>query len=339
AKVSARHLPELKLSLPLALGLLVLFISLSVVVIFLVIQTTKPPSESPQLASTPTLTPTETLLPTITLSPTIQPTATPLPPLEYKVVEGDVCSSIAAIFGVSVQSIITQNNLNAACDIVPGTTLLVPQPTPTASPQPSATLDALQSTDAACQKLQYQVLGTDTLSTIAQTYNVSMASIREYNNMPNDIVYEGMYLSIPLCERKPTAGPTPTPTTPPPYPAPNLLLPLDGAPFSIEQDAITVQWAAIGELRAGELYSVTIEDITSAEQKRMVEYVNDTKFIIPVSFRPTDKVPHIIRWWVSVVRQINSGTNGSPIYEQAGLNSEKRVFTWTAINFDLINSP
>lgn len=333
-KLNARRLPEMKLNLPLALALLALIITLVVVVVLLSLNTAKTPSEEVITIPSITSTPTVTLTPTITPTPTLEPTYTPLPPIEYTVVQGDVCSSIAAIFGVSVRSIINENNLNANCDISPGIKLLVPQPTPTPTLPPTATLNPAQATDAACQRIDYQVKSSDTLSSIAQTYNVSMDAIKQYNSMINDIVYEGMYLTIPLCERKPTAGPTPTPTTPPPYAPPNLLLPVDGAAFSLNNDAITVQWAAVGELRQNELYMITVEDLTSSEGKRLVEYAKDTKFIIPVSFRPTDSIPHIMRWSVSVVRQVGSSITGIPLYEQAGTSSERRVFSWSAFVFE-----
>jgi LysM repeat protein len=329
--IKAHRLPELRLSLPLALGLIALIIALVAVVVYFATQAKEPAPEAVAPEFTATLTPTETMTPTITNTPTPEPTFTPLPPNEYTVVAGDTCLPIAALFGVSIQSIIQANDLNADCDISPGTVLLIPQPTPTASPQPTATLNEQQSTDTACQVLEYKVQANDTLSTIADLYNVSMASIREYSEMINDTVYEGLYIKIPLCERKPTAGPTPTPTPLPPYPAPNLLLPVDGAPFSLSNDAITLQWAAVAELKVNEYYAITVEDLTSAEKKMIVEYVTDTKFILPISFRPADTVPHIMRWWVSVVRQTNEGTE-TPVYEQAGLLSEKRVFSWTAIN-------
>ena len=178
----------------------------------------------------------------------------------------------------------------------------------------------------------------DTLSKIAANYNVSMAAIREYSGMLTDVVYEGQYLTIPLCERKPTAGPTPTPTPPPPYPSPNLLLPMDGAAFNLTNDAITLQWAVVSELNTNELYAVTVEDLTSEDRKMIVQYVTDTKFILPVSFRPTDQIPHIMRWWVTVVRQINTG-DSAPIYEPAGLLSEKRVFSWIGIDLPNASAP
>lgn len=336
--VKANRLPEIKISLPMGLGLLAVLITLLTLVIVLAIQTTKPLSEVTEPQSTSTSTPTETATPTITFTPTLVPTSTPLPPIEYTVVEGDVCSGIAAVFGVSIQSIIRENNLNASCSISPGMVLKVPQPTPTASPQPTGTLNPEQSADTACQTLSYEVQPFDTLSSIANNYNVPMSAIREYSGMINDVVYEGLYLTIPLCERKPTAGPSPTPTPPPPYPAPNLLLPIDGSPFSLSSEAITLQWASVAELRPNEYYVVTVQDLTSPEKRILTEYVSDTKYIIPLSFRPTDSVPHIMRWWVSVARRIDTNSN-NPIYEIAGMTSDTRVFSWTAISFQTTTSP
>jgi len=136
-----------------------------------------------------------------------------------------------------------------------------------------------------------------------------------------------MPLVIPLCERKPTEGPTPTPTPAPPYPAPNLLLPSSGAAFNAATNAITLQWASVADLRDNELYRVTVEDLTAGNGTMVVEYVRDTKYILPSNYRPLDATPHIFQWSVIVARQINAGET-NPIYELAGLESEKRVFSW-----------
>ena len=100
------------------------------------------------------------------------------------------------------------------------------------------------------------------------------------------------------------AGPTPTPTIPPPYPAPNLLLPSDGAAFTLADDVVTLQWASIGTLRPNEEYQVTIEDVTVDQGRRIVDYVTDTKYIVPTSFRPNDNIAHVMRWWVVPVRDV-----------------------------------
>lgn len=330
-EVRAKRLPELTLSLPAALGILALFLTLGAVVIFLVLNNGNPAEviEVPlEEQGTPTASPTETLTPTITLTPTQAPTWTPLPPIEYVVRPGDSCAGIAAIFNVSVQSIILENNLAANCVLFENQELLIPQPTPTASPQPTATLSEVEQTEAACETINYTVQANDTLSSIANTYNVTMATIREYNGLPSDTVYEGQNLLVPLCLRRPTAGPTPTPTQLPPYPGPNLLLPADGASFISASDTITLQWAAVGALESNEAYAVTITDLTSEDKWSVTEYVRDSSFIVPQTFVPTDGRPHVFRWSVYIVRQIGGDEENGENWEIAGDRSVERVFAW-----------
>jgi len=324
------RLPEITLSLPIALGLMVLLLAIGAGTVFAALQSTGRVVE-PTATPTLTVTPTITLTPTASPTPTLEPTFTPLPPIEYTVRSGDNCITIAYTFGVSVSSIIALNNLPVACDnLVVGQKLLIPQPTPTPSPQPTNTLSPAEATEAACQKLDYTVTANDTLSIIAARYNVSMESIKTYNGLTSDIVYEGQVLQIPLCERLPTPGPTPTPTPPPPYPAPNLLLPANGAVFTAANDSVTLQWASVGTLRDNEAYAVTIEDLTEGRGRRLVDYVTDTKYIVPASFRPVDTVPHVLQWFVVPVRQTGTSLDGKPIYEQAGSPSALRVFVWWA---------
>jgi len=228
-----------------------------------------------------------------------------------------------------VQTIILINNLDANCTLSTGMKLVIPQPTPTSSPQPTATQSSADATDAACAKVSYTVQANDTLGGIAANYNVTIASIRDYNGLPGDTVYEGQNLTIPLCDQVPTAGPTPTSTPPPPYPAPNLLLPSDGAAFTLANETISLQWASAGTLLSNEAYEVVIEDVTDPNQKKLVDYVTDTKYIVPTSFRPTDNLPHIIRWWVLAVRQTNTDASGKPVYVTAGAASDARVFSWS----------
>jgi LysM repeat protein len=331
-QVRAKRLPEITFSLPAALGLLALFLALAAVIVFLILQpgnTTEAGELTPVAeAGTATASPTITITPTVTSTATPAPTWTPLPPLDYTVKALDTCAGIAASFGVSVQSIILENNLSANCDLFEGQQLFIPQPTPTASPQPTATLSDAQKTEVACETINYEVQENDTLSSIADTYNVSMATIRDYNAMLNDTVFEGQTLLIPLCQREPTPGPTPTPTPLPPYPAPNLLLPANGASFTSSADVITLQWAAVGELDANEAYGVTITDLTSEDDQTIIEYVNDTSFIVPESLIPTDGKPHVFRWSVYIARQVGDDEENIENWESAGNISEERVFSW-----------
>ncbi len=286
---------------------------------------------SAAITSTPTSTTTATvtLTPTITMTASPMPTWTPLPPLEYTVQSGDYCSSIAAAFQVNTNSIILLNKLSADCsNLVVGQKLLIPQPTPTASPQPTSTLSGSEATDVACEKFDYTVSANDTLSGIAANYNVSMDAIKEYNGMLSDTVYEGMLLKIPLCKRNPTPGPTPTATPPPPYAAANLLLPAEGAVFMSPSDTIALQWSSVGTLRDNESYIVSVEDITDGTGRKVTEYVNDMKYIVPASLRASDPTPHIYRWTVSVVRQSGSDKDGNPVWVPAGTESQPRVFSW-----------
>lgn len=250
---------------------------------------------------------------------------------------GDVCSYIALLYDSTVPNIIQMNNLGSQCILSEGMKILVPLPTPTASPEPTGTPSGAEATESACAKDIYTVKATDTLSTVSLNYDVPLASIKEANNMASDIVWEGMRLIIPLCQRNPTPGPTPTATLPPPYQAPNLLLPADGASFTLANDNFTLQWASVGTLRANELYQVTIVDLTDTNQRRLTDYVTDTKYIVPTSFRPNDSIPHVMKWWVSVVRQSGNDTAGKPIYEFAGAVSEQRAFSW--IGASVSNTP
>lgn len=328
--VESPRMPQLTISLPAAIGLILLLLGIGAGTVFAVFQASAP-AVSQNLTPTPTasLTPTITLTPTATETPTPQPTFTPLPPLEYRIQPNDNCLTIAFNFGVSVNSIIQLNKLSPACDnLVVGNILLIPQPTPTPSPQPTNTLSPQQATEVACQLFPYKVQSGDTLSGIARNYNVSADAIKSYNGLPSDVVYEGMTLNIPLCERLPTPGPTPTPTNPPPYAPPNLLLPADGAVFTAANDSVTLQWASVGTLRQNEAYAVSVEDITEGKGRRLTEYVTDTKFIVPASFRPTDNTPHVLRWFVVPVRQVGTSADGKPIYDTAGSPSTSRTFVW-----------
>jgi len=327
--VKIPRMPEVTVTLPIAIGLIIIILGIGAAVVFFMLRSTGRVVE-PTVTPTASLTPTMTLTPMPTLTSTPVPSMTPLPPLEYEVKSGDTCLTIGFAFNVSWTSIVLQNNLAADCsDLTIGRKLQIPQPTPTPSPQPTATLSGADATEAACEKMEYTVTQNDTLSGIARNYNVSIDSIKDYNSLPNDIVYQGQRLVIPLCQRLPTAGPTPTATLPPPYAAPNLLLPADGAVYLSSSETITLQWAAVGSLLEGEGYEVSIEDVTEGTGRKLTEVVTDTKFIVPTSFRPGGTDPHVIRWSITSVRQMGSTKDGQPIWESAGASSIFRTFIWS----------
>jgi len=208
-------MPEITLSLPVALVLLALFLGIGAVLVFFALQETGrvvDPTATPTVTLTVTPTTTSTpATPTTTATPEPTPTA-----LTYIVQGGDNCSTIAFTFGVSIQSIVLLNNLPADCSaLVVGQSLLIPQPTPTATSLPTSTLSPAEATEQACEKVSYVVQENDTLSSIANSYNVPMSVIQKYNGLSSETVFTGMPLTIPLCEQFPTPGPSPTPTLPP----------------------------------------------------------------------------------------------------------------------------
>jgi LysM repeat protein len=326
--VQGSRMPEITLSLPAVMGLFTLFLGIGAGIVFFGLRET-----GRVVDPTPTATVTLTPTPTITATPvTPTPTNTPLPtptPISYTVQSGDTCIGIAYNFGVSVQSIQLLNNLSVECSLTPGESLLIPQPTPTPTSLPTATLSAADATEQACDKAEYTVQDGDTLSTIANAYNVPMAVIREYNGLSSDVVFSGMSLTIPLCQQRPTPGPSPTPTPPPPYPGPNPLLPSDGATVSAQDNSVTLQWASVGTLAENEAYQVTVTDITAGADRKLVDYVTDTKFIVPASLRPNTNDPHAFRWTVMAVRQAGTDDDGKAIWESAGATSTPRIFVWS----------
>jgi hypothetical protein len=206
--------------------------------------------------------------------------------------------------------------------------LRIPQPTPTATSQASSTANAVGVTDSACELFDYVVKDGDTLGSISANYRVPGDEIKKYNGLPSDIVQLGQKLKIPLCKRLPTPGPTSTPTPPPPYRAPDLLLPADGASYTSGSDVITLQWSSVGTLRSNESYAITIEDLTDGTGKKVMDYVADTKYIVPVALRPSGNSPHVFRWTVLPVRQTGTTKDGQPIYDTGGALSTPRVFSW-----------
>ena len=329
-RIEKPRLRSVTMSIPIAIGLFLLLIGIGAAVAFVLLQQTGRVVE-PTPLPTATLSPTPTDVPTVTPTPTMVMSPTPLAPIEYTVKDGDLCASIAALFNVSVSSIVLQNNLSADCYLSPGQTLLIPQPTITPTPQPTGTLTSAQATLEACGSYDHVVSSTDTLFGIALNYGVTTDIIRQYNGLTGDIVVVGSTIKIPLCERV-TPGPTSTPTTPPPYAAPNLLLPADGTSFNTSGETITLQWAGVGSLLPNEAYEVVIEDVTEGTGRRLTQYVTDTKLIVPMDFRPSSDVsPHVIRWYVTTVRQSMSDGSTQSTYEPAGARSDSRTFIWTGV--------
>jgi LysM repeat protein len=339
--VQASRMPVVTLSLPAAVGILAVVVIIAASIAFFSLRASAPEGTFETVeTATPTETPTATLPATATIPNTDVPTATLQPPFDYTVAAGDgTCSQLAFTFGVSVQSIIIENNLPSSCPISVGQKLKIPYPTPTIPPPATSTPLPVDATKQACETVPITVQDGDTLSTIAANYAVPPEAIKAFNGRTTDNVFVGENLLVPLCMRAATPGPTPTATIPPPYPAPNLLLPADGAAFTLANDVVTLQWASVGTLRDAEAFQITVEDITADQTRRLTDFVTDTKYIVPTSYRPKDNVAHILRWWITPVRQAGTDDQGQPIWVNAGAVSEKHDFSWVGVAIEGTPSP
>lgn len=326
--IQASRMPILTLSAPLIIIFFLLFLGIGGGITYLALSLTGNITQ-PEETNTPTLTlpPTNTAtltIPTLTASPLPSPT-----PLSYIIREGDTCLAIAFTFNTSVQSIVVENGLSADCtNLSVGQALRIPQPTPTQTPIATNTPSSQQATIEACDKAYHVVQENETLSIIALIYEVPMEYIMEWSGKSVDTAFFGETLTIPLCLRSSVAGSTVTPSPAPEYPAPELLRPRNGEAFTLINDVITLQWAAVSELRENESYLVSITDITSGTSKELVVSVRDTKYVIPESLRPKDDLPHIFRWSVVPVAQIGVNEDGSPRYRESGPRSQPSYFSW-----------
>ncbi|NIV13847.1 MAG: hypothetical protein GWN62_21990 [Aliifodinibius sp.] len=96
----------------------------------------------------------------------------------------------------------------------------------------------------------------------------------------------------------------------------------------MSNDIVTLQWAAVSELRENESYLVSILDITSGSSRELIVSVRDTKYVVPETLRPRDDLPHIFRWSVVTVAQIGVNEDGSPRYRESGPRSQPSYFSW-----------
>jgi hypothetical protein len=94
-------------------------------------------------------------------------------------------------------------------------------------------------------------------------------------------------------------------------------------------DSVTLQWSSVGALRDNERYQVTVLVVTGGSGRKLVDYVTDTKYVVPVTFRPQSNDTKIMRWWVVTVRQSGTDDQGNPIWSTAGAASLMREFGWS----------
>lgn len=205
---------------PFILGLLAALIGLGVLLMLLASGRVPLPSAlrfpTPTITQTFTPRPTQTATDTATETPTS--TETPIPPIPYVIQAGDSCLGIAIRYNVTVDSIILQNKLDPACTVAIGHTILIPHPTPTSAPVPSATqfgAPPVTATNTPPPYPTYVVVSGDTCLGIALRYGLTLDQLMQANNITDcTFLREGRVLYVPVLATATATAPargTPTP--------------------------------------------------------------------------------------------------------------------------------
>ena len=282
-----------------------------------------------EVTATPTHTPRPTLTPTQT--PTLGPTPTPIPPRVHQVQTDETLISIAEDYDTTVEHILSLNP-----DISPellqvGYLLLIPVGTPT--PTPSPTLDPNQPTPTLGSFIVHVVMGGESLGGIAEQYGVSVAVLRQVNDLPagDDTIFANQSLVIPvgtpMPSPTPTVDPQATPTPIPLYPAPALLNPPDDMAVVGDDIPVLLQWTSVSVLRDNEVYELSLYQPAGGVISATI-YTQATAWRVDEDLMAgvTDD-SLAFSWQVQVVRKVWD-SDGDFSYEPASGVSEERSFVW-----------
>lgn len=176
----------------------------------------------PSATTTPTATPRPSPPPSSTIKPTVQPSASPTQPAPtqepvYYVVEaGDYAETIAKMFGITVDELLTANGLTVDDVLSVGKKLLIPiQPEPTAAPDNTPQVDPPTATpELVFVTIIHVVQKGETIDTIAAQYGITWKEIAEANGIGKDSILSiGQELTIPTVAVAPEATTGPAATT------------------------------------------------------------------------------------------------------------------------------
>jgi LysM repeat protein len=274
-----------------------------------------------------TLTVPPTTGPTRILAATPLPAAsqTPIPPQQYTVKPGDTLLGISQKFDVPVKEILSLNDLSNSDILQIGQVLLIPAAGATAIPPTQPPAGPTPGT------ILHVVQPGETLLGIAQRYGVPMPTIQSVNKIADpEKLQAGQQLIIPVGPAATaTGGPPPTATLLPKYSAPLLLSPLNNAQFEGNEMPILLEWAAPTLLRSNEAYIATLEQLDS-DQPPATFKTKATSLRVPLEFYPTgaNYAFRQFQWSVKIVRQLDVQGSSEPVYEDASLPGETRLFTW-----------
>jgi membrane-bound lytic murein transglycosylase D len=124
--------------------------------------------------------------------------------IRHRVRSGETIGSIARKYGVSASSITSYNRLNPNRVLVAGRRLTIPMAKEQSYTRSKTrqNYEKMQMTSSG----KYRVRKGDALQTIAQSFGVSVAQIKELNNLQIDEIYAGQLLKISADENIVDAG-------------------------------------------------------------------------------------------------------------------------------------
>ncbi len=334
-----------------------------------------PAAEPTAAAIQPTASLTVTMTPTVTLpartppplslitpantptpvTPSATPTITETPgPIQYVIQEGDQLIAIVRDNGhrslAVLDEVVALNPNVPSADRLPppGSTILIPRPTATATP-PGGELTATvlaqfpASPTPVLQTMTHIVEQGQTIVGILSQYDIPMYRLRELNPWPavdwtgcdpaipsggedcSPVLSVGQEILVPAPTPIPTLSPTPsggeTPTPTPTYAPADLLWPSPGD--IIQGGPLTLRWVSVGILQPGEYYQVTVTDQTAGTV--YTTFTRSNSLTLPAALQPGDAVSHEVSWRVEVVRVQED--NAAVLIAFPG---EERPFQWQA---------
>ncbi len=167
----------------------------------------------------------------------------------HEVQQGQSLWAIAVAYKVTIKDLEAWNNISRDQKLQPKQKLLIPGPNTKGYATPTPVGQILVSTPDADGKIIHTVEAYQTLSTIAQAYNISVDALIRLNNWNIDWPLQiGQKLVI-----RPSQV-TPSPTPPPLTPVEKLTRSSDGKYYHVVQSGESLSWIA-------SLYGVTVADL------------------------------------------------------------------------------